>query len=282
MFFDIPNKDGLWVYQSPMTTNNQSWQTWVKPTQYNNFIFYVCGGGGGGAGGQTNSAGLVRRGGGGGAGGALNILNTPSYLLPETLYINIGRGGPIANAGINGNAGAATYLNYFPNTNTANTLIVSNGGSGGLGSASAGAGGAAVAPYTNQSIFSIGGTFSTAGTQGGLNAGTDLSITTSCIYGGTGGGGADASNVGYSGGNILASNIHPQLDGGNASVGQSGYLIKKPFTALGGTGGGGVGTAAAFAGGNGCWGSGGGGGGAGVGAGRGGAGGDGFIIIIGY
>ena len=281
MTFDIPNKDGLWVFNTPMPTTN--WVTWVKPTQYNNFIIYVCGAGGGGGAGQTAAAGTARYGGGGGAGGALNIINTPSYLLPETLYIQTGIGGAGgAVSGAAGTVGGTTYIAYYPNTNAANLIVSSNGGTGapsGIGN-----GGSAVAPYTSQSIFSIGGTNSSAGTNGGLGAAQNFSVTTSCIYGGTGGGFLDATNTGKTGGNILASNIHPQLDGGAAaSNGNDGYFIKKPFTSLGGTGAGSNPSGAGGTGGSGIMGSGGGGGGASTGgASRGGRGGNGFVIIIGY
>jgi hypothetical protein len=284
MTFDIPNKDGLWVFTSPST-----WRTWVKPTQYNNFIIYVCGGGAGGTGANSGS-GSSLVGGGGGGGGCLITLNTPSYLLPETLYINIGAGGA-GGASATGSNGGATYLNYFPNTNTANTIIVANGGVAAtfLNAVAGGAGGAF---SVNQSIFSIGGNNGSSGTVAGLgtgigSAGGNFSITTSCIYGGTGGAGLGSSLQTYSGGDILASNIHPQLNGGasGGGNGNSGYVIKKPFTALGGTGGGSNASVggAGGAGGNGIMGSGGGGAGAGRISGvRGGRGGDGFIIIIGY
>jgi hypothetical protein len=269
MTFDIPNKDGLWVFNS-----YSSWQTWVKPTQYNNFIIYVCGGGGGGAVGQTGVSGSSRYGGGGGASGGLLIVNSPSFLLPEILYMYIGNGG------LSGVSGGTTYLCYFPNTNAANIITSANGGGSGLLSA----GGAGITPTISQSIFSISTTISSAGTTGGTGAvGSVYALTPSCIYSGTGGGGVDVSNVGYEGGYVLASNVHPQLNGGAvASNGNTGYLIKKPFTALGGTGGGGNPSGTGGVGGNGVWGSGGGGGGGGITGGAGGKGGDGFIIIIGY
>jgi hypothetical protein len=275
MTFDIPNKDGLWVFHGNALTAGTAFQTWVKPTQYNNFIFYVCGGGG--AGGAGSGAGSGNRGGGGGgAGGTLTVLNTPSYLLPETLYLSVGCGGQT-----NQSAGIVTYINYYPNTNAANIIVSSAGGGGGLGGV-AGTGGAGSAISINQSIFSIGGNNGCSGSSGGLT-GSNFSITTSCVYGGTGGGGVDASNVANAGGNILASNIHPQLDGGAvASAGKAGYLIKKPFTALGGTGGGGNNLSVGGRGGDGIYGSGGGGGGGGTSAGQGGKGGNGFVIIIGY
>jgi hypothetical protein len=272
MFFDIPNKDGLWVYNAASTTN--LYQTWVKPTQYNNFIIYACGGGGGGASGQGLAAGNTRFGGGGGCGAGLIVLNTPSYLLPETIYINVGRGGGP------GLGGVSTLIQYYANNNTANVLIAAN--PGGQGSSSTGGNGTVTT--LSQSIFSTATTLTSSGANGGIGlSGSNFSITSSCIYGGTGGGGVNSSNVGFAGGNVLASNIHPQLDGGAiASAGNAGYFIKKPFTSLGGTGGGGNPSGTGGTGGNGTWGSGGGGGGGGIIGGTGGRGGDGFVIIIGY
>lgn len=273
MFFDIPNKDGLWVFNSPMINNNQAWQTWVKPTQYNNFIIYVCGGGGAGGQGSFGASG-ARPGGGGGAGGQLVTINAPSFLLPEIIYINIGLGG------ING-AGGATYINYFPNTNTANNIaLASGGGAGALITP-----GNTLTSNINQTIFSSSTTAGSSGATGGSSsAGSNFSITSSCVYGGAGGGGIDASNVGYAGGSILASNIHPQLDGGAVGGGNgvSGYFIKKPFTSLGGSGGGANPSGLGGRGGDGFMGSGGGGAGGGVTVAPRSKGGDGFVIIIGY
>jgi hypothetical protein len=283
MTFDIPNKDGQWIFTSPNT-----WQTWVKPTQYNNFIMYVCGGGGGGGKSQAGTSAAVVRGGGGGAGGVLQIINAASFLLPETLYFNIGLGGAGGNlTPFNGIAGGTTYVCYYPNTNAANVIFSSSGGNGGQAGQNGAAGGAASTPYTSQSIFSFSGTNSCAGVSSGLfTADTpDFSITTSSVYGG-GGGGAVSASAAYKGGGMAASNIHPKLDGGELNLdGNNGYFIKKPFTALGGTGGGGgfAGTGGGI-GGNGIMGSGGGGGGASTNSilKQGGKGGDGFVIIIGY
>jgi hypothetical protein len=285
--FDIPNKDGQWVFTSPST-----WQTWVKPAQYSNFIIYICGGGGGGAYGFGSSSGNYRGGGGGGGGANLLTLNSPSYLLPETLFINVGKGGTGVSTGTFGGTGGITYLSYYPSTTTANTLAFANGGVGGGYTGNQPAGGVGGALSMNQSIFSLGGNNGSAGTSAGLvsptstNAnGTDFSVTTSCIYGGTGGAGINANNITCYGGNILASNIHPQLDGGEAGGGngKSGYFIKKPFTALGGTGGGSSNTGKGGDGGDGIMGSGGGGGAGGNSSNaKGGNGGNGFVIIIGY
>lgn len=293
MTFDIPNKDGLWVFNTGMLTT--TWTTWQKPTQYNNFILFMAGGGGGG-GCAFNSNVSATGGAGGGGGGGSIIANIPSYLMPDILYLQVGKGAA-RKKGINqtGDAGGVTYVAYYPNTNAANLLFSANGGAGGIGGGTGGAGGG----FTiNQTIFSASGTNGGAGT----NANTNYTDTRSIIFGGTGGGngGGGAGRVSTDGGAIIGSNIFPTLAGGTKNpsgvgaggVGKSGYLIKKPFTALGGTGG--SGTIAlsppgfnGSTGGDGIWGSGGGGAGAGSGGSdfgnnTGGAGGDGFIIIIGY
>jgi hypothetical protein len=288
MTFDIPNKDGLWVFNSPLL--GIGWQTWVKPTQYNNFIFYVCGGGGGGGVGYSHPTFNGGGGGGGGGGGALVVLNAPSYLLPETLYIQVGRRGlGGVTAGASGQSGAPTYLNYYPTTTNPNNIAFALNGSGGGGglqniSGTAGAGGGFA---NNPSIFSYSGSNGGTGGAGGqgVNPAGNFSATTSVIYGGAGGGSRQGSPItSTNGGSILASNIHPQLTGGitNGGNGSAGYLIKRPFTSLGGSGGAGGAGIAGGVGGDGSWGSGGGGSGAGTAASRGGNGGDGFVIIIGY
>ena len=292
MTFDIPNKDGLWVFNSPMSTNRE-FTTWVKPTQYNNFIFYVCGAGGGGSSGTGTGGGTARGGGAGGGGGQLTILNAPSYLLPEVLYINVGKGGLGAQTtGTLGAAGGTTYLCYYPNTQAANIIAQGNGANGTANAASAGTGanaGAGIAPTINQTIFSVSAMY---GSQGGNGAsastsganGNDFTSTVSCIYGGAGGGSVGTDNVAYNGGGFPATSLYPRVDGGIGSrnSGCGGFLLKKPFTSIGGSGGASNDSVgAAGTGGNGSWGSGGGGGGGGL-LSKGGNGGDGFVIIIGY
>lgn len=280
MTFDIPNKDGFWMFTSPNT-----WQTWVKPNQYNNFMIYVCGGGGGGRGGAGLASGAFY-GGPGGAGGQFLTINAPSFLLPENLYINIGLGGAGGTSGGGyGSAGGTSYLCYYPNTNAANVIAPASGGA--ASALNSPNGGVIAAAFTNQTIFSI--TSSQSAGANAITGGTgNFSSTACCIYGGASGGGRDASNVYYDGGAQIGSNIHPTLFGSlanNSGVnGGDGYFIKKPFTALGGAGSGSSSTTPGR-GGNGIFGSGGGGGGisaAGGGTNRGGRGGDGFIIIIGY
>ena len=272
MFFDIPNKDGLWVYNNPNT-----WLTWVKPGQFNNFIFYICGGGGGGRGAPTGN--LGNNGGGGGSGGQLLTMNAPSYLLPETLYINIGQGGAGGLSNNAGSAGETTYLCYYPNINSANVIAPAAGGGGGNPSTFTPA---SVSPaFNNQTIFSITSSQSAGAISGSGQTGGNFSSTACCVYGGASGGGRDFSGVYNAGGNINGSEIHPTLfgSGGDSFLpGTDGYLITKPFTALGGSG---SGAGSSGKGGNGTWGSGGGGAGAGSNS-AGGRGGNGFVIIIGY
>ena len=286
MFYNLTNNDNVWTFytDSYAVGTTTAWQTWSKPIEFNNFMFMLSGGGGGGCPGQVTASGVAGYGGGGGAGGTLTTAYIPSFLLPDILHIQTGAGGAIGNVVGSGYAGQTTYISYYPNTLTGNVLLSATGGFGAITTA----GGVVGTIYNpTQSIMMFSGASATgaAGGAAGSNPGVSFISTASAVYGGAGGGAKDAANVGYAGGNISASNIHPQLDGGAASGGNgnSGYLIKKPFTAIGGSGGGGNGAGIGGVGGNGAWGSGGGGGGAGtVAGGYGGAGGNGFVIIIGY
>jgi hypothetical protein len=306
MFYDIPNKDGVWTFITPMSTTQ--WQTWIKPQEYSNFIIYVCGAGGGGGSGITITYTYNRSGGGGGGGGALTIINTPSYLLPETLYIQVGAGGaggPAISPSASGTTGGTSYLCYYPSTSTPNLIVQSNGGGGGGGGQSnaASTGGAGGTAFSNPSIFSYSSTSGASGIGDGAgSAGSNFIPNTSCIFGGASGGGVSNSSTspGTNGGNIINSDLFNQINGGistgypvtaNSTPGGIGYLIKKPFTSISGAGGGSVGginTAfSAGAGGSAIFGAGGGGGGmysanSGLRNGAGGKGGDGFVIIIGY
>jgi len=286
MFFDILNKEGLWIYN----ITSSSWFTWDKPDQYQNFFIMACGAGGGGGNGFSGAASTNRGGGGGGAGGQIMNMYAPSFLLPDTLYISVGAGG----AGIiNGrassvlNQGNTTYVNYYPNLNISNIILnAAGGGAGGIGlSTGTAAGGIGLPNSPTNTLLSISAQGASAGTPGGINTGdvgTNFSATTSCIYGGTGGGSIGTANTAFAGGNILASDVHPQINGGAInSNGSAGVFIKKPFSAIGGTGGGSS-TNIGGNGGNGVWGSGGGGGGGGIIGGNGGNGGNGFVIIIGF
>ena len=66
-------------------------QTWNKPRNAK-FIEKFCLGGGGGGGHTTITAAGVAGGGGGGSAGIVRGI-IPAFLLPDTLYIQVGKGG---------------------------------------------------------------------------------------------------------------------------------------------------------------------------------------------
>jgi len=287
MFLDIPNKDGVWLITSS--------SVWNKPAEYTSFMFLVVGGGGGGGSGWSNPSGNNRPGGGGGGGGGVCTTVAPGFLLPDTLFITIGRGGSGGTVGANnaGNGGT-TYVSAYPSTsaNDGNILFYADGGISGKRSTTSnlasfgGSGGVGFITYLAAgTAFTGSGSGTNGGNPVGGGAGVALSDPFSFVMGGTGGASTPLSNANFAGGLVTASDIYPQINGGAAGggAGADGFFIKRPLTIFGGTGGGSIGfTGTAGKGGNGILGSGGGGGGAGVTGAVGGRGGDGFVLIIGY
>lgn len=256
----------------------------------------ICvGAGGGGGGGRTAAAGNVRGGGGGGGAGAITPRTYPRYMLPDSLIIYCGIGGAGGGAGVAGSNGQGTYVDmpvtgmYTLSPNT-RILTASGGTGGGLGSATAGAGGnggvsqASVAQWVTGSLglgTSFVGSNGTAGGTGGASAGVAITFGTisSVVMGGTGGGGCDAANSPSAGGALTGAGPMPAFAGAAASTnGFHSYFSLSPLLIGPGMGGGGSATTAG-SGGNGVYGCGGGGGGGGVTGGSGGRGGDGFVII---
>ena len=100
---NLPNKS---LYHKVFyATTSTNWQTWTKPSNINFVYMYVIGAGGAGGGGRTggnNSGG----GGGGGASSSITVALYPAFLLPDTLYINVGVGSAGASAGAGAASGA--------------------------------------------------------------------------------------------------------------------------------------------------------------------------------
>jgi len=289
------------------------WQTWRKPRGVS--WVYMIGVGGGGGGGTGRTSATTSGGGGGGASGCQSILLIPAYFVPDTLYVYAGFGGAGApTSSTSGTTGVATYVCIEPDTALASnmTILLANGGSGGLfGSSTAGTGGGAGSTTTIASMplaargvtnFIAG----QSGTNGGTvtpTAGTNLTPPTNglMVTGGTGGGGTSGSAAAAGGniltiGGMLGTDFFPlPISGGTAAVtstpataGRSGFVSRNYLMNFGGAGGGGATTTAggaASAGGDGAPGSGGGGGGgmtttAQPSVSKGGNGGPGFVIII--
>lgn len=301
---DYSNISQITNHQTFFGLGSTVWQTWVKPKN-TKFVFITAIGGGGGGGGSTNSTSVSIAGGGGGGCSSISKIFVPSFLLPDTLYINVGMGGA---GGVNaaGSSGGISTISIEPNTTSSNVIIKSgiSGAGGGLrgtatvGSGTAGTGGTAF--VVSEGFLSSLGTWSSfngiSGANGGapgFNAGgTVLALNTFILTGGGGGGGRSTINGG-AGGSILANGVLGRAAGGTpANEGTSGLITiiptlltysstEFPFAATGGAGGGGADNVNTGGnGGNGQIGCGGGGaGGGGEGAGNGGRGGNGIVFI---
>jgi hypothetical protein len=308
-------------FPSSSSLSSLSWQTWNKIDDATMIHILCIGGGGGGGSGKLDSSATAKFGGGGGGAGAVTSMFVPAFLIPDTLYIQVGQGGKGSAAqtvnGTSGNSGSnggTSYVSVYPSFTGAaqvqNLIIQSNtlagattvatGGSGGTSTiANGGVGGSAFVINTaaNAAIIGLGQFTSTSGQAGGASSASSnpTAITISNITcGGAAGGGISSAGTAYAGGSInspsaLISYL-TSLPGGVANgtsatiLGSGGYSVKKPLMYIGGSGGGASTTIAGGAGGNGAPGCGGGGGGAAstIASGAGGDGGNGIVIITSY
>lgn len=303
------------VQASP--TDGTFTQVWNKPRGISMVSILLIGGGGGGGAGRS---GAVNASGGGGGGGsaAYTLALVPAWVLPNIIYVAIGKGGSGGIDAVAAAAGIASRLAAYPNTDVGNSILITNGGgAGGRGGApGAGTSGAAgTVSAATQSYLSglmlFGQNGSTtnlnsvgiAGTAGGTTgAGVNLAIPRSLTIGGLGGAGLAAAtgNNGSTGGTYTnpsantfvypahvagtAGLIATPVNGGNGSNGIPVSYNGSVVAFLGGTGGGSA-TSSGGTGGNGgsgAYGSGGGGGGASLtpnAPGVGGDGGNGYCLI---
>ena len=282
----IPSQQ-QYIYTYYATGN---WQTFVKPRN-TKFLQIFCLGGGAGGGHCTVGAGGVIGAGGGGSGGIVKGI-IPAFLLPDILYILVGKGGAGARTSAGtGGGGSISYISLDGTLNYTQTEVIRSSAGSAVGGTASGTGGAAATAANLGGVFSILGLFISIagvnGSAGGANTGTSgtsqSSIGTNLITGGAGGGGKTASVFG-AGGIITAAPVilTSQVNGGVTAGqnGDSGYGTLQPFCGTGGAGGAGVTTGIGGKGGNGYFGCGGGGGGAGsLTGGFGGDGGDGLVII---
>lgn len=294
-------------------SNNQStinFQPWVKP-RGTSMSYIVCiGGGGGGGGGHSAASGTNGGGGGGGACSGISRLIVPTFLLPDTLYVQVGAGGLGGAATVAGGAGTNSYIMTAPLAFTAaNSLLSSNAnapGGGGAGQlASVGTAGSVPSAAT-AAVQSIIGQFSATngliGSTGGAVAGGNGTSVTAWaalpLSPGAGGGGGPNDTIGTTnGGNITATAAinftylnWPTTAGAlalggipgatSANIGSAGVSVMAPFFQSGGAGGGTGTTSIGGDGGRGGIGCGGGGGGKGITGGRGGNGGNGLVAIF--
>lgn len=266
-----------------------NWQTWTKPRNAK-FIEIFCLGGG--AGGAINIVGTGARtgGSGGGAGGIVRGI-IPAFLLPDNLYILVGRGGAGSTQNNTaGGFGGISYIGLQPSTSEQTLICKSSTNNPSNSTVGATISTVALSAFGNLGLFTaIGGVgASTGGTNpsGPLPGSSQSALATSLVTGGAGGGAKQAGSF-AAGGSITSASaiLTTQVNGGvaNAQDGDSGYGTLQPFCGTGGAGGAGRQGDSGLGGngGNGWYGCGGGGAGAsanftGL---RGGNGGDGLVII---
>jgi hypothetical protein len=296
----IPNsQQDIKIYYA--NQGNFGYQTWQKPRKCNFvYIMYIDGGGGGSSGVSAVLNTTVGGNVGGGSGGVTRAMINAN-LVPDTLYIKVGKGGTggssatgangTYNAGTTGESSGVFVLSQLSSqANTAQAVsllggaIANNGGNG-----------ATVAPGTPASSLAnnyLIGLTNFISTKGVDSAAFDLTpLTSQIVMGGGQGAFYNGTTTAFNGSSILSSSISPLIPGGIGGStlggnGADGYTSFKPFFSTGGAGGGNATTAGGVAGngGNGGIGSGGGAGGnanAGTG-GRGGDGGDGLVVIISF
>ena len=283
--FNIPSSN-----QSTFTFySTGNWQTWNKPRGAKMLEIFCLGAGGGGSH-TTAIAGNVVGGGGGASGGIVKGL-IPAFLLPDTLYILVGRGGVgPSTSNTAGGSGGISYIGTQPSILDRTLVCKSSSTVAGGGTA---AGGAATAPtiagvttfpLANLGLFTaIAGV---AGVAGGANTGaagnSQNALGTNLVTGGAGGGGKTASVFGIGGRINGASVVLTSTVLGGITAGQNGndgYGTLQPFCGTGGGGGASVTTGTGGRGGDGWYGCGGGGAGGGTVATKAGDGGNGLVII---
>jgi hypothetical protein len=309
--FNLPIAKGnakTFVFTAPTnigTGTTVEYKQWNKPTGINFIYGLVISPGQGGGGGGSLSA-NTGGGGGGGAPGNVGQFIQPAYLVPDTLYAVVGRGGTGGAAGAQGTqasspASGLYYTTYPNNVATKNIYFYANldpgstlrGTSGSSAAAGAGTGtftiGTAGAfPGVNGfGNFVLGASASMTGSAGSLTNAANVGFM-GRPQGGAGGGGV-TSGVAGTGGSVIAPSTSAQsiwsrnLSGGAATgqAGEDGITLFEPtFLSLPGAGGGGNASGTGGKGGKGGIGCGGGGGGAGVTGGAGGDGGDGLVILV--
>lgn len=282
-----------WFLQPTATTEVH---TWTKPSGCN-FVYIVAAGGGGyGGNGFSGAAGTARGGGGGGGAGGLNTLLVPAFLIPDTLFIRVGRGAVRATS----SSSQQTIISAYRISSTTEYYLLGAGaGNGGSGTGTTIGTGGSGGSYaiTNNTLGTIGklqGITSISGFTAGAIAGAAGNNSNFGFTLSAGAGGASTTSGDFAGGNVTSQYNQPSnitvVPGGAAvsgatsgqNDGGSGFFIPKRFAFYAGAGGGASNTGVGGNGGKGGPGCGGGGGGAGVTGGAGGDGGDGFALIISY
>jgi len=260
-----------------------NFQTWNKPRNAK-FIEIFCLGAG--AGGSIATVGTgARNGGNGGAAGGIVRGIIPAFLLPDTLYILVGKGG-IGSSASNtaGGTGGISYIGLQPSTSE-QTLICKSSTSVASGTTAATISVVSLSAFGNLGLFAaLAGVGASLGTSGA--GASQTALATSLVTGGAAGGGKTTLTF-AAGGNINSASaiLTTQVNGGvtDAQKGDDGYGTLQPFCGTGGAGGAGRQGDSGLGGrgGDGWYGCGGGGAGGGATASgtKGGNGGDGLVII---
>ena len=274
----------------------RAYQTWQKPRKCSFIYILSIDGAAGGNSGESTYLGTGATAGGGS--GAITRALINSNLVPDILYIKVGKGGlggaRASGSTLNLNEGGSgessgvfisSQLNSQANAAQALSFI------GGSASSVPGAG-AAASTLANNYLIGLTNFISLAGTSigGGPFSPPSMPILTNhLVTGGNVGGGINNEFSSSAGGGFLPSSISPLIPGGIGGStlggdGADGYTSWNPFFSIGGTGGGSTSTPGgqAGSGGNGGIGSGGGSGGSAYRgtSGKGGDGGDGIVIIV--
>lgn len=294
-----------------------TFQTWTKPKGCSFINIFCLGSGGGGGAGASGVNGTVRCGGAGGGTGGHTKIMIPSFFLPDTLYIKVGKGGdgglPTSSDGTSGITGELSYVSIRPDSISTNVIVSSgtlpaNGGGRGIfgvgSNATAGAA-STIFSQTNGILSYLGLTSFMSGSAGGnggnqnqsgggliIGSGGTFSLP-SMVIGGAGGAGCQsAGGAGGSknGAQITGNGFMPTINSGqftSQTIADNGYTTfnynsttnRNGLFFTGGAGGFAHITLNGGPGGNGNLGCGGGGGGGGISGGKGGNGGDGLVII---
>lgn len=178
----------FWVYTGNKVSNG--YQTWSKPPGIS-FVHIIAIGAGGGGSSGLGSGGAS--GGSGGGSGGMTSTFLPAYLIPDSLYINLGIGGAggasttSSTTRNNGSAGTATYVTFYPVQSAGYAICFSQGGNG--GSATAGGSGN-VTNSTQQPNSQIGLRTYLVGNNGTAGTGGSGTTNFTSIYRITGGIGA--------------------------------------------------------------------------------------------
>lgn len=281
------------VFNTPSNTQSTftfyatgNWQTWNKPRNAKIIQIFCLGGGGGG--GQNTLSNPTGAGGGGSGGIVRGVI--PAFLLPDIIYLFVGKGGAGSSVSATpGSSGGVSYVSLQPSTSE-QTLICksSTTGGGGGGTNSTGAGATisvpALSAFGNLGLFTaVAGVASAGPSVNGTPGNSLTALASNIVTGGASGAGRNASITGVSGGSIAQSSVilTSRVNGGQLGSldGESGYGVFQPFCGTGGAGGASVTTGTGGKGGNGWYGCGGGAAGGGTIATKAGDGGDGLVII---